>query len=156
RQPFLRSFCCPPNLSRTVAEAGNYAYGWSAKGVWVNLYGGSVLDTRPADGARWHLTQETDYPWDGRGKIPLGAAPPGEASVLLRVPGWAKGATLDVNGTPAAGPLRPGTYHEVRRAWSAGDVLDLRLPLRAQLVQAHPLVEEARNQVAVKRGPLVY
>ena len=28
--------------------------------------------------------------------------------------------------------------------------------MKPQLVQAHPLVEEARNQVAVMRGPLVY
>jgi DUF1680 family protein len=28
--------------------------------------------------------------------------------------------------------------------------------MKPRLVQAHPLVEEARNQVAVMRGPLVY
>src|SRR5262249_14395012 len=49
-----------------------------------------------------------------------------------------------------------GTYIEVRRAWSAGDVLELNLPMPARLVQAHPLVEEARNQVAVRRGPIIY
>jgi DUF1680 family protein len=38
----------------------------------------------------------------------------------------------------------------------AGDVVELTLPLKVRLVQAHPLVEEARNQVAVVRGPLVY
>jgi uncharacterized protein len=30
------------------------------------------------------------------------------------------------------------------------------LPLAPQLLEAHPLVEEARNQLAVQRGPLVY
>jgi DUF1680 family protein len=63
---------------------------------------------------------------------------------------------LTVNGTPEKKAPEPGNYHEVRRAWAAGDTLELRLPLRAQLLQAHPLVEEARNQVAVKRGPIVY
>jgi DUF1680 family protein len=28
--------------------------------------------------------------------------------------------------------------------------------MRAQLVESHPLVEETRNQVAIKRGPIVY
>ena len=28
--------------------------------------------------------------------------------------------------------------------------------MRVRLMQAHPLVEEARNQVAVRRGPIVY
>ena len=44
----------------------------------------------------------------------------------------------------------------MRRAWAAGDVVELTLPMKPRLVEAHPLVEEARNQVAVMRGPLVY
>jgi DUF1680 family protein len=156
RQPFFSSNCCPPNIVRTVAESGNYAYARTEEGVWVNLYGSSVLNTRLADGAALKLTQETDYPWDGRVRITLDAVPARAFSVRLRVPGWAGGAALSVNGMPQGKELRPGTYHEVRRLWSAGDVLELRLPMRAQLLQAHPLVEEARNQGAVKRGPLVY
>jgi DUF1680 family protein len=156
RQPFFSSNCCPPNIVRTVAESGNYAYSLSKDGVWVNLYGGSVFNTRHADGAALKLTQETDYPWDGRVRITLDIVPAAAFSVRLRVPGWAVGAAMSVNGTPAGKDLRPGFYHEVRRVWSAGDVLELRLPMRAQLLQAHPFVEEARNQVAVKRGPLVY
>src|SRR6202011_778588 len=74
----------------------------------------------------------------------------------LRIPGWTSGAELRVNGAPQRPVPVAGTYHELRRVWSAGDVVDLTLPMPAQLLQAHPLVEEARNQVAVKRGPLVY
>jgi DUF1680 family protein len=59
-----------------------------------------------------------------------------------------------VNGQPTTAAA--GRYAEVRRPWAAGDVVELTLPLKARLVQAHPLVEEARNQVAVTRGPLVY
>src|SRR5262249_11388427 len=120
RQPFIRSFCCPPNLVRTLAEAGSYAYGWSDRGVWVHLYGGSELETRRADGSRLKLTQATDYPWDGRVKITLDTVPAGDCSMLLRIPGWAKGATLSVNGTPERQVLKPGTYHEVRRTPAAG------------------------------------
>jgi DUF1680 family protein len=156
RQPFISCFCCPPNLVRTIAEAGAYAYGQSDRGAWVHLYGGSVLDTELAGGGRLKLTQQTDYPWDGRVKITVDAAPARAFSLLLRVPGWARGASLRLNGAPERRPLRPGTYFEARRSWSAGDVLELDLPLRARLMQAHPLVEEARNQVAVQRGPIVY
>jgi DUF1680 family protein len=155
QQPFIRSFCCPPNLARTVAEVGGYAYGRSDRGVWVHLYGGNVLDTELA-GGRLKLTQQTEYPWDGRVKVVIDAAPAGAFSLMLRIPGWAKGAALTVNGRPASQPPEPGTYCEVRRAWSAGDSLELNLPLRARVLQAHPLVEEARNQVAVQRGPVVY
>ena len=42
-----------------------------------------------------------------------------------------------------------GKYVEVNRVWSTGDVVELLLPMRALLLQAHPLVEEARNHVAI-------
>ena len=73
-----------------------------------------------------------------------------------RVPGWCAGATLRVNGQPVTAALTPGTYAEVNRRWKAGDKVELTLPMPAQLVEANPLVEEIRNQVAVRRGPVVY
>jgi uncharacterized protein len=35
-------------------------------------------------------------------------------------------------------------------------VIELSLPIPARLIEANPYVEEARNQVAVMRGPIVY
>jgi DUF1680 family protein len=91
-------------------------------------------------------------------KLTIRAAPADAFALFLRIPGWANGAALHVNGkpTPAARAIGPGRYVEVSRRWKAGDVVELNLPLRARLLQAHPLVEEARNHVAVQRGPVVY
>jgi DUF1680 family protein len=156
RQPFISCFCCPPNLARTLAEVNNYAYGRSDDTIWINLYGGSVLDAPLAPGQRVALTQETDYPWDGRVRITIRAAPAQALMLRFRIPGWADGASLSVNGASRQESLEPGRYAAMKRTWAAGDVIDLHLPLRPRLIQAHPLVEEARNQVAVQRGPLVY
>jgi DUF1680 family protein len=156
RQPYLSSFCCPPNLARTVALAHTYAYGRSDGAVWVHLYGGSVLDTTLPTGERVALAQKTDYPWDGRVRIKVRAAPARAVTLRLRVPGWADGTSLSVNGTAVREAPKPGRYAAVTRTWAVGDVVELNLPLRPRLLQAHPLVEEARNQVAVQRGPLVY
>ena len=52
--------------------------------------------------------------------------------------------------------LQPGTYAEVKHTWKNGDVVELVLPMEATLIEANPLVEENRNQVAIKRGPVVY
>ena len=73
----MTSYCCPPNVARTIAEAGGYAYGKSARTVWVNLYGSSILDTTLADGSRVRLEQQTRYPWDGEVRIVVAEAPPG-------------------------------------------------------------------------------
>jgi hypothetical protein len=153
REEWISCYCCPPNVARTVAEVNQYAYGRSDRGVWVHLYGGSALDTE-LPGGRVKLTQETKYPWDGRVRITVGAAPARSFCLFLRVPAWATGATVAVNGEPRK--VDAGRYAEVTRAWKDGDVVELDLPMRTRLVQAHPLVEEARNQVAVMRGPVVY
>jgi DUF1680 family protein len=155
RTSYISCFCCPPNIVRTIAESSGYAYSVSDDAVWVNLYGGSALDTCFGDGFGVRLTQQTDYPWNGRVLLTLDQAPTEPFALMLRVPQWASGATLAVNGA-RTDSVTPGTYHEVRRAWRAGDTLELDLPLRPRLMQAHPLVEETRNQVAVMRGPLVY
>src|SRR5439155_25546582 len=131
RQPFISSFCCPPNLARTITEVSNYAYGKSDRGVWVHLYGANELTT-DLPGGRLTLTQATDYPWDGRVRLTVAVDRPATFSIFLRIPAWAAGrvpaerVTAAVNGTPAAGaagyPLagRPGTYFEVRHEWSTG------------------------------------
>ena len=71
RVPFVNSFCCPPNLVRTIAESADYAYGKSADAIWVNLYGGSTLETKLPNGETIKLAQETEYPWNGRVRIDI-------------------------------------------------------------------------------------
>ena len=77
-------------------------------------------------------------------------------ALMLRIPGWATDASVQINGTPADVELTPGTYAAIRRQWVPGDVVLLELPMDVVFLRAHPLIEEARNQVAVMRGPIVY
>jgi DUF1680 family protein len=150
------SNCCPPNVVRTIAEVSDYAYSISDKGLWFNLYGGNNLSTKLKDGSPVKLLQVTEYPWNGRVSITMQQVPAKALSVFLRIPGWCNGATLTVNGKPVMTQLISGEYAEVNRAWKAGDKIELNLPMPAKLMEANPLVEETRNQVAVKRGPIVY
>ena len=151
RQKTLGCFCCPPNVARTIAESANFAYATSERGVYAVLYGGSRLQTD-----RITLRQDTEYPWDGQIRITIEQAPAGEFSLMLRIPAWASGAAVATNGKPMAANPLPGTFHDIRRAWTRGDVIELDLPMPARLVEANPYVEEARNHVAVMRGPIVY
>jgi DUF1680 family protein len=149
-------YCCPPQVARTLASVHEWAHSLSDEGLWVNLYGGSALDTVLPGGERLCLTQATDYPWDGRVTLTVERAPGHELALMLRIPEWAEGGELLINGEPADMPPSPRSYASVARQWSDGDTLQLDLPMRPRLVQAHPNVEETRNQVAAMRGPLVY
>jgi uncharacterized protein len=158
-QPGRQHVCCPSNLARAVAGAHGFAYSLSGDGLWVNLYGASRFDgTLPVQpgGAHFTVRQETDYPWDGHVRFTVEAAPDAEVALRLRVPSWARGATLRLNGQDAGVPVEPETYARLARRWSAGDVVELDLPMRVRLVEGHPRIESTRNQVTVMRGPLVY
>lgn len=157
RVPYIGlSNCCPPNVVRTIAEVSDYAYSISDKGLWFSLYGGNTIQTSLSDGSNVSLIQETNYPWDGNIKISIKTTGNKPYSMFFRIPGWTSNATLKVNGQTENLVLTPGTYAELNRRWKAGDQVELVLPMEAQLVESNPLVEETRNQVAVKRGPVVY
>ncbi|MDR0541826.1 MAG: glycoside hydrolase family 127 protein [Dysgonamonadaceae bacterium] len=157
RIPYIAlSNCCPPNTVRTLSEVQNYAYSLSKEGLWVNLYGGNELNTVWENGGKIRLTQTSDYPWDGNIQLSFTQTPGKDFSVFLRIPGWCKGANLTVNGKPESFNPVTGTYIEVKRKWKPGDIIELHLPMEAKLMEANPLVEETKNQIAVKRGPVVY
>jgi DUF1680 family protein len=159
RTPNIKSsFCCPPNVVRTIAEAHNYVYALSPQAVWVNLYAASTLDTAWTDGTRIKLRQETDYPWSGAVKLVIEQAPAAETTLKLRVPGWLKpgSVSIRINGRPAGIAAVPGTYADLKRVWHNGDTVQFDMTFKPVMLEANPLVEETLNQVAVKYGPLVY
>lgn len=148
--------CCPPNTIRTIAEISNYMYSTSEKGLWVNFYGSNKLNTKLNSGSEISLIQETNYPWDGNISVKLETCPNQDFSIFLRIPGWAGQAEILINDKKQTIKCIPGTYAELHQKWEKGDRIELNLPMDAQLIEANPLVEETRNQVAVKRGPVVY
>nr|WP_199074973.1 glycoside hydrolase family 127 protein [Pedobacter sp. ASV19] len=157
RVPYISlSNCCPPNVVRTIAEVSDYAYSISDQGLWFNLYGGNELDTRLKDGTKLSISQQTNYPWDGQIKVVLRESGSTPYSLYFRIPAWAEKAQLKVNHQLQDVNLQSGQYAELKRVWKKGDVVELLLPMEVKLVEANPLVEENRNQVAVKRGPVVY
>jgi DUF1680 family protein len=50
----------------------------------------------------------------------------------------------------------PGAYARIQRTWQTGDRVEVDLPMTPRLMEANPLVEETRNEVAVFRGPVLY
>lgn len=157
RQSYIsKSNCCPPNTVRTIAEIGSYMYSVSAKGLYLNLYGGNNLNTLLEDGSIIELREESNYPWDGDVNIEFTKMPVKEYSVFLRIPAWNKKASILVNDKPINVEFISGTYVEIKRKWAAGDRLKLKLDMPVTLIESNPMVEETRNQVTVKKGPLVY
>jgi uncharacterized protein len=156
-QPGLRQVCCPSNLLRTLAQLQAYFYSVADSGIWIHHYGGNAFDGSLPDGSRLQLTQETQYPWDGKVVVRIDAIESSRPlTIRLRIPGWAEGATLALNGNPVGEKPSAGSYVGLTRQWATGDRIELNLPMPVRLMQAHPKAEQLRNQIAVMRGPLLY
>lgn len=158
RTEYISCFCCPPNTLRTLCEAQDYAYSIEKGGVYVNLYGGNTLNTNIEGVGEITLTQKTDYPWDGAVNISVDKLKgKKQFEIKLRVPDWCtEGAKITVNGEEQNIETKAGTYATVNRTWKKGDVVSINMLMRTRIVEANPLVEESRGQVAVQRGPIVY
>jgi DUF1680 family protein len=146
--------CCPPNVARLLASLGQYVYSESENELAVHLYVQSSAELRVA-GKTVGLRQETEYPW--KGKIRLTLDPPGlvEFCLALRLPGWCREADLLVNGKSVPAPVESG-YIILRRKWSRGDQIELRLLMPIERVHAHPNARANAGRVALQRGPMVY
>lgn len=156
RQEYISCFCCPPNTLRTICEAQNYAYTVSENALWCNLYGQSELTTKLGK-HDLEVSQVTGYPYDGKVMLTFRAVPKKQEMALhLRIPAWCDRATVKVNGEVVDVPVKANTYATLNRVWKKGDVVELDMEIRVKLMESNPLVEETRNQVVVKRGPLVY
>lgn len=150
------SNCCAPNVTRTIAEVSNYAYSLVKEGLYVNLYGSNSLNTTTEEGAKIQIQQHSNYPWDGAVTISIDKAPKENYAMFLRIPGWSNGAKILINNKEVVANPVSGSYLKIDRKWKKGDVISLNIPMPVELMEANPLVEETKNQVAVKRGPLVY
>jgi len=153
RRGWFDCACCPPNIMRTLSSLDGYLATSDAEGVQLQLYAPSELTVAVA-GGDVRLTVETDYPWDELVRVRVQETPGDEWTLRMRVPGWADGATLSVAGETQAAAA--GGYATVRRRWSAGDVVELVLPMPVRMTEADVRVDAVRGCVAVERGPLVY
>lgn len=158
RTEHISCFCCPPNTLRTLCEVQDYAYSIEKNGIYVNLYGDNTLDTKIDGIGEIALKQQTNYPWDGDVNITIDKLKgKKQFEIKLRVPDWCtEGAKIYVNGVEQTVETKAGSYVAINRTWKKGDVLGIDMPMRVRIIEANPLVEESRGQVAVQRGPIVY
>lgn len=141
-------WCCVGSGMESHAKHGESIFWEGGDTLFVNLY-------IPAT-ARWRtreamLALETGYPLQGDATLRLDAlARPAKFSIAMRVPAWATGADVTVNGAPAK-VVRESGYAIVTRRWQAGDTLRIQLPvpLRIEPTRDDP------DTIALLRGPLV-
>jgi DUF1680 family protein len=143
--------CCSGTFPQVAADYRINCYLCDANGLYVNLFIPSTVRW-PYDDAQISLTQKSDYPFDGNIKLEVTASKPAEFSIHLRIPEWAEGATVAVNGKRARPSEAAGKFCSIRRTWKNGEHIEMELPLKTRL---EAIDAQHPQTVALLRGPLV-
>lgn len=143
--------CCSGTLPQVAADYRINSYFRGPQAVYVNLYIPSTLRWNEG-GHALSLTQEGEYPYEERVRFTLTASEPTTSTLHFRIPAWAHGAEIFVNGTRQKDLAVPGSFAAVRREWKTGDRVDLELPLKMRL---ESIDNRHSDTVALLYGPLV-
>ena len=141
--------CCSGTLPQVAADYRINTYFRDAQGVYVNLYIPSTVRWTQG-GAHVSLTQKSEYPYDAQVQFEVTTSRAAEFAVSLRIPAWAEGASVSVNGKRQAAVA--GTFVSVWREWKDGDRIEVELPLKARL---EALDRQHSDTVALLVGPIV-
>jgi DUF1680 family protein len=148
--PESNIFGLEPNFGCCTA---NMHQGWPklAASLWMatNDGGFAAVAYGPSEVTSGGVTIEerTDYPF--RENISLLVKSARSFPLVLRIPAWATGATVALNGQQQPG-VKPGEFFRVQRAWKSGDRVELHFPMAVRTSTWF------NNSMSVERGPLVY
>jgi DUF1680 family protein len=143
--------CCSGTLPMIAADYAISTCFTDSQGIYVNLYVPAQVTWNQND-ATCSLSIQTDYPYEAAVSMTLRLPSALNFTLNLRIPAWAQGAGLLINGTRETQPLQPGRFAAIRREWRPADRIELELPLMQRLESidaAHP------ETVALLAGPLV-
>jgi len=147
-KPFDSLWCCTGTGSEEYAKLTDTIYFHNDDSLYVNLYLDSQLDW-PEKGLRFK--QETRFPQEQGTTITVSAKNPARLAINLRIPYWAQGGTVKINGAALPVFSNPSSYLSLDRVWKTGDKIELSLPMGLHI---HSMPDDETIQAAMY-GPLV-
>lgn len=145
---FGSMWCCTGTAYEEYAKLTDTIYYHDADSLYVNLFIDSELDWAEK-GLR--LKQATVFPEQTSTELTILRAPATPMKIRLRVPYWADGGTVLLNGEKLPVFSSPSSYLELTRVWHAGDKIVLQLPMRLHVDR----MPDDESVQAVMYGPLV-
>jgi hypothetical protein len=121
------------------------------RGLCASLYADSKVTAKVGDGTEITVTEETDYPFSDEVKLKISAPRAVKFPLYLRMPSWATGASVRVNGGKTSTALKL-TYAVLDREWKDGDTVVLKLPMEVSITRW----AWNHNSASVHYGPLSF
>jgi len=153
-------FLMDPNDHRCCQH--NVGMGWpyftehlwfatDGNGLAATILAPSVVTAKVGDGTQVTIHEETDYPFSETIRFKVKPDKSVSFPFSVRIPSWAHGATVSVNGD-ASPKAVAGGYVRIERKWSMGDVVTVRLPMRIET----KTWSQRPGAISIYRGPLAY
>jgi DUF1680 family protein len=140
-------WCCVGTGMENHSKYGHFIYTHSTDNntLYINLFTASELNSD-----KFALKQETQFPQEAKTKITLTKG--GSFTLAVRKPSWvAEGYGIKVNGSDKAFSISSDGYAKITDNWSAGDVIEVNLPMTVRYEQCPNLKE----YIAFKYGPIL-
>lgn len=163
--------CCKSSGAMALEELPGLVYSAKDTGIDVNLYTPATATLALAQAGAVAIEQRTAYPFDGAVQLDLALERSACFTLRVRIPAWAKQASIAINGARASVEIVPGEYAAIEREWHSGDSVALDFPMTPQIHRrTHRNVQESRapdgspvhqevlrqDYLAITRGPLAY
>lgn len=140
-------WCCQGTALETNTKLMDSIYFHHNSTLFINLFMSSVLKW-PEMGIT--LKQSTSYPVGDTSKLEVSGK--GDWTMNIRIPTWASGAELTLNGKALPDvKATPGTYAKISRTWADRDVVVIRFSMGLRTVAAN----DNENIVAIAYGPTI-
>jgi DUF1680 family protein len=141
-------WCCTGTGVEEYSKLNDSIYWQDADGIYVNLFIPSELNWTEKG---FHLTQETKFPEDGITTLRIRTEKPVQMLVRLRIPEWAAGTAVKINGKAVEATAGPGSYLTLNRSWKTGDRIEMTMPMKLRVEK----MPDNRQQQAFLYGPVV-
>lgn len=141
-------WCCTGTGVEEYSKLNDSIYWQDADGLYVNLFIPSELNWTEKG---LHLTQETKFPEEGVTTLRVRVDKAVQIPIRLRIPEWAAGTTVKINGKPLEATAGPGSYLTITRNWKSGDRIEMNMPMRLRVEK----MPDDRQQQAFLYGPVV-
>jgi hypothetical protein len=145
-----------PNFGCCTA---NFHQGWPkfAASLWMASHDGGLVAAAyspsevrtTVNGTAVHVVEETDYPFRETIRIIVNPSAAVKFPLRLRIPAWADGATIHINGEAQPVPA-VAAFARIERTWKSGDIVEIKLPLVPRLLSGY------KDSISLERGPLVF
>lgn len=145
-----------PNFGCCLA---NMHQGWPkfVSGMWMATndnglalvaYGPSIVRANVANGREITITEETDYPFNGKVTLTINTEKAVKFPLHLRIPEWTDTAKISFKDKTAI--LTKSDNYKLNQKWKNGDQITIEFSMKLRTQRRY------NNSVSIMRGPLWY